>query len=321
MSDADADAIPAGPVAGRTAARRWVVVLNASAGSAASDARHRVRAALANAGVDATVCMSNGGDAVAIARRAAADPSFDVVVAAGGDGTVSAVAGVLAGTDKALAILPLGTLNHFAKDLGIPTDLDEAARALAAAAPRAVDVGEVNGRVFVNNSSVGVYPRVVRKREQLRSLLGAWIGKWAAMALATVDVLLRLTPLSIRIQWDGGDVLRRTTFVFVGNNRYDTAVLTTQRRAFLDRGILGVYVGNERTRLALLRLGVRGLLGHIDSSDVEALEVRSLTLTSRRRRVAPVALDGEVVRLATPIRYRIRAGALRVLAPAAGGTA
>jgi diacylglycerol kinase family enzyme len=303
-------------------ARRWAVVLNASAGGAGdAEVAGRVRDALAAAGVEATVWTTRGADAATLARRAADDPAFDAIVAAGGDGTVSAVAGVLAGTGRPLAVLPLGTLNHFAKDLGVPADLDAAARALAAAAPRSVDVGEVNGRVFVNNSSIGVYPRVVRERERLRKRLGRSVGKWLAMAWALVLVLLRLRPLSVRIRWGrGGEpteggVARRTTFVFVGNNRYDTVLLANQRRAALDRGVLGVYVGREQTRLAMLRLGVRSLLRRVDARDLEALEVCSLALHSRRRSLA-VAVDGEVARLTPPIRYRVRPGALQVLAPA-----
>jgi diacylglycerol kinase family enzyme len=229
---------------------------------------------------------------------------------------VSAVAGALAGAEKPLAILPLGTLNHFARDLAVPADLEAAAGVIAAAAPRRVDVGEVNGRVFVNNSSVGVYPRVVRERERLRRRVGAGLGKWLAMAWASGAVLLRLRPLSVRIRWPGGELPRRTTFVFVGNNRYDTAVVASQRREALDRGVLGVYVGRERTRLGLVRLGLRAIVRRVDGGDLDALEVTGLTLESRRPSMW-VALDGEVVRLRPPIRYRILPGALRVLAPPA----
>lgn len=298
----------------RALALRCAVIVNAGAGGADGDAAARIRGAFEAAGLDATTWDAGGSDLVALARRAAADPAFDLVVAAGGDGTVSAVAGALAGTDKPLAVLPLGTLNHFAKDLGMPEPLEEAAAAIAHAARRRVDVGEVNGRVFVNNSSIGVYPRVVRERERLRRRLGAWLGKWLAMAWAAVGVVLRLRPLSLRIRWEGGEVPRRTALVFVGNNRYDTAAFATQRRAALDRGLLGVYVGRDGTRLGLVRLALRALAGGVDDRHVEALEVEALTVETRRRTL-DVAVDGEVVRLRPPIRYRIRPGALIVLAP------
>jgi diacylglycerol kinase family enzyme len=312
--DPDADR-PAEQSSEPAPSRRCLVVLNASAGlKRGEEIATRVRNALAAARLEATVRPSSGRDVGDLARRAAVDPRFDVVVAAGGDGTVSAVAGALAGTEKPLAVLPVGTLNHFAKDLGLPLDLEAAARVIATAVPRRIDVGEVNGRVFVNNSSVGVYPRVVRERERLRARMGRWIGKGIAMIWAIVAVLLRLTPVSVRIRWEGREVPRRTTFVFVGNNRYDTALLSTQRREALDRGILGVYVGKERTRVGLVRLAIRGLLRRVDASDLEALEVRSVTLDSHRNTVA-VAVDGEVVQQRPPIRYRVRPGALLVLAP------
>ncbi len=291
-------------------------MLNAAAGSAGNDrTAERVRIALEKAGLEPTVLRATGAEIAEVARHAAADPRFPLVVAAGGDGTVSAVAGAVAGTDRALAVLPMGTLNHVAKDLGVPADLDAAARAIASAAPRAVDVAEVNGRVFVNNSSIGVYPRAVRRRERLRARLGRLVSKWLAMAWAMLQVLVRLRPLAVRIGWEGGAAARRTPVVFVGNNRYDTALLATQRRAALDGGRLGVYVARERTRAGLVRLAVRALRRHLDDRDLDALDVTSLTLDSRRRRRLAVSVDGEVVTLRTPIRYRIRPGALRVLAP------
>jgi diacylglycerol kinase family enzyme len=297
----------------RQPVERMRVVVNEKAGAGAgSDATERVRAALAAANLRATLWPAHGREIVDAARRAVADPTCDVIVAAGGDGTVSAVAGVVAGTGKVLGVLPAGTLNHFAKDLGIPPRIEEAAAALAGARVRPIDVGEVNGIVFVNNSSVGIYPRVVRERERLLARLGR--GKWLATAWAAAAVVSRLQPLSLRIRWEGGAAAARTTFAFVGNNRYDTALLATQRRAALDAGVLGVFIGRERSRLGLLRLGARAALAHLDERDLDALEVREVTLESHRRTLW-VALDGEVRRLRPPIRYRIRPGALRVLAP------
>ena len=311
-----ADGQPAAPEGERHPERypagRFEVIVNAGAGGAgADDVAERVRAALAEAGIAAVVRVASGTSCRDAAALAAADPSCAAVVAVGGDGTVSAVAGAVAGTGKPLGILPLGTLNHFAKDLGLPLELADAARALATALPRTVDVAEVNGRVFVNNSSIGVYPRAVRTRKRLRARL----GKWLAMGLALVRVIVRIRPLSVRIRWEGGARPRRTTFVFVGNNVYDTELLATQRRAALDAGVLGVYAGAERSRLGLLRLALRALRGRIDPArDLEALVVPWVTLESHRRTLL-VSVDGEVVRLAPPIRYRIRPGALRVLAP------
>ena len=109
----------------------------------------------------------------------------ELVVAGGGDGTLSAVAAALVGTDTALGVLPMGTLNHFAKDLGIPLKLEKAVQTLFTGKIARVDVGEVNGRIFLNNSSIGFYPRIVqaRKREQRRGR-----SKWVAFAQAAATV-------------------------------------------------------------------------------------------------------------------------------------
>jgi len=140
----------------------------------------------------------------------------------------------------------------------------------------------VNGRVFVNNSSVGFYPHAVRARDHLRGRL----GKWPAMAWAVLRVLLRFPRLALRLRWDGGVAPRRTPFVFVGNNRYDTALLATQRRPSLSGGVLGVYVSRRQGRAGLLWLAARALVGRLDAErDLEALDVPRLTLESRRRRL------------------------------------
>src|SRR4051794_37510526 len=126
-----------------------------------------------------------GADLTALARQAVADGAA-LVVAGGGDGTINAVASALVGTEARLGVLPLGTLNHFAKDLGIPLALEEAVRTVFTGRPQAVDVGEVNGRLFLNNSSLGIYPRIVRLREAHRR---QGVRKWIAFVKALAYVL------------------------------------------------------------------------------------------------------------------------------------
>src|SRR5690606_10208238 len=140
------------------------------------------------------------------------------LIVGGGDGSVSTAAQCLAGTGIALGVLPLGTLNHFARDLGLPLDWREAVEALAQAECRAIDVAEVNGRVFVNNCSIGAYAEAVRKRDALRSMHGT--GKWWAMALATLAVFRRLRRIRIRVTAGGVARPLRTPFVVVSNNQY-----------------------------------------------------------------------------------------------------
>lgn len=284
-----------------------VVIENEGAGSVRSPAE--VRGALAAAGVDAEVRLVPGPDcarAAAEAVRAGAG----AVIAAGGDGTVSAVASALAGTGAALGVLPLGTLNHFARDLGVPADLEGAARVIAAGVVRRVDVGEVNGRRFVNNSSVGLYPRVVQRRRRLRARL----GKWLALAVGALLVIWRFPRIRLRLRGPGIDAPVVTPFLFVANNRYRPDLRAGGRREALDGGALHVYVARTARRRAFLRVAVRWLAGRGRDEDVAELAAREVSVESRRRAL-DVAADGEVIRLRPPLRYVIRPGALAVLAP------
>lgn len=292
------------------------VVLNASAGGGdcerARDLLHRI---FGETNVGANVRLArDGGEIVALARRAALDPGCRAVWAGGGDGTVSAVASALVGTDKALGVLPLGTLNHFAKDLGVPLDLEEAARALLAGRVARVDAAEVNGRVFVNNSGLGLYPSIVRERERRQERHG--LGKWVALAWATLTVLRRYPYLRARLSADGRTLTRRTPFVFVGNNEYELDVFRIGGRARLDAGRLSIHLARrDAGRLGLLRLALGALAGRLrEDRDFESLTTDELTVETRQRR-ARVSLDGEVTVMQTPLRYRILPGALRVVVP------
>jgi diacylglycerol kinase family enzyme len=295
-----------------------VVLLNVSAGAlTASDAEtaaRRVADAFAAEGVSAVVTPVDRLD-LERALRAAAESDAELVVVGGGDGSLSTAAAALAGGAKPLGILPLGTLNHFARDLGIPVDLGEAVRTIAAGRVRSVDVGEVNGRVFLNNSSIGLYPEVVDDREELRQRRGA--GKWLAMVYALVSVFRRLPLLTVTLRLNGGSIRLRTPFVFVGNNAYEISFLSLGRRQALDGGELSVYVARHGTRLGLLRLALLALLGRLEQDrDFQSLALDSLEIETRRRALR-VSADGEVVYIASPIRYRVRPAALRVFAPPA----
>jgi diacylglycerol kinase family enzyme len=256
------------------------------------------------------------GDAIRTAaeraRERAVAGAIDGVAVGGGDGTIRTVAGVLADSGVPLGLLPLGTLNHFARDLGIPPDLQGAVAAIARGRVQAVDVAEVNGEVFVNNSSIGIYPYMVLDRERRRSLHG--LTKWTAMALAVFRTLRYLPLRRLAIRAGGRDEPSRTPCVFVGNNEYDLAAPALGRRARLDAGELCLYVAQAEGRLALLWLAVRAGLGILrETRDLRKLRVAAAEIAARTSRL-PVALDGEVARLRPPLRYRIRPRALRVFA-------
>jgi YegS/Rv2252/BmrU family lipid kinase len=238
----------------------------------------------------------------------------DVVVAGGGDGTVSAVASCLAGTGTALGVLPLGTLNHFAKDLAIPTDLDEALGVLVGGTISQVDVADVNGRVFVNNSSIGLYPQIVRHRDLQQRRLGR--SKWRALVAACWHALATNQPATITLEVDGESMRRRTGFVFIGNNAYCIDGLRVGERTSLRGGRLSLYVTKKADLVSMLSLAWRALTQQLrDADDFEALQAGTVTVRTRRRRVH-VAIDGEVQLMDAPLHYRIRPAALRVIVPA-----
>jgi diacylglycerol kinase family enzyme len=220
------------------------VLLNASAGTRpvpyrVDDIRNYFSASHVNANV---TLLRYGSQLDAAARRSLATRP-DAIVAGGGDGTLSTVAGVLAGSGIPLGVLPLGTFNHFAKDVGIPLDLAAAVETVCRGRVTSVDVGRVNGRVFLNNSSLGLYPQVVRKRDQLRQRLRR--GKWPAFVWAALLVLRRFPFLKVEINVDGKILQRRTPLVFIGNNSYELNGLNLGARKCLDAGHLSIHIINR----------------------------------------------------------------------------
>ena len=253
----------------------------------------------------------NGPDVVEITTRAVKE-NYQTIIAGGGDGTISSVASVLAGTDRILGVLPLGTLNHFAKDLHIPLDLEGAIDTIGASHVMRVDVGEVNGRFFLNNSSLGLYPRIVREREKQQRL--GW-GKWPAFVWAAVAVLRRYPLLDVRLSLDEGEFALRTPFVFVGNNEYQMETFNVGARSCLDRGELSLYITNRTGRFGLMRLALRALFGGLRKErDFTAMCTKEVWIKTRHRRLR-VAFDGETTVIEPPLHYRVRPGALRVIAP------
>jgi diacylglycerol kinase family enzyme len=237
-----------------------------------------------------------------------------MIVAAGGDGTISAVARAVAGTGVPLGILPLGTLNHFARDLGIPADIEGAADVLATGHAVRVDVGEVNGRVFVNNSSIGLYPRLVQHRNRLQHRLGR--GRWTALVRAALTVLHRYPAVQVRVHSERDVLARRTPLVFIGNNAYAMKGLDIGTRDRLDRGELCLYMPRRPGRLALFRIALRALFGRLRAdADFDSLHLRELRIATRRPMVT-IAVDGETAHARTPLVYRIRPRALCVIVPA-----
>lgn len=230
-----------------------------------------------------------------------------VVVACGGDGTVSAVAQHLAGTEGSMGVLPAGTLNHFARDLGVD-DPDAALAALEAGHTAAVDVGRVDERVFVNTLVFGIYPEIVREREQREHAM----GKWPALAASIGRVVIGFDPLEGRIAADGRVRTLEATAVFVGNDRFSTTPGSIGRRSRLDEGVLDVRV--VRARTGVLGRATEGWRAAIHRprrvEGTTASEVRIQLLEPRL-----MAIDGEQEGEVRSVRIVSEPGALRVVTP------
>jgi diacylglycerol kinase family enzyme len=289
------------------------VILNPASGSGGSEPLvQKITDLFAARNAGATVTTARGGNALRAAADAAVQAGSTILVAGGGDGTVNAVAGAIVGRDIRFGVLPLGTLNHFAKDLGIPLDLADAVGVVLDGRVQAVDLGEVNGRIFLNNSSIGVYPRIVELRNRYG---GSGMAKWAAAAWATLAVLRRRPFLGVRIETPDQAVVRRTPFVFVGNNEYRMAGLRAASRGSLTGGRLAVYVMNAGGRRGLLRLAWQVFWhGAERVHELDLLLVEEAAVETRRRTLH-VAIDGEVIVLASPLHYRSLPQAVRVTVP------
>ncbi len=291
-----------------------VIINSASGTESRAELKRDLEELFKQNGTEATVHLAHSGEEINDLAQRAADSDAEIVVAGGGDGTINSVASKIVGSDKTLGVLPLGTLNHFAKDMSIPLELPAAVETITAGRTVQVDVGEFNGRIFLNNSSLGLYPSIVRERQKQQRL---GFGKWPAFMWAALAVLRRYPFLDVRLQVDGKAFTTRTPFLFVGNNEYEMETLNVGGRKELDAGALSLYLTHRTGRLGLIRLAFRALFGGLDQEkDFLALTTEELLIETRKRRLR-VALDGEVTVVEPPLRYRIQKRALAVRVPQA----
>jgi diacylglycerol kinase family enzyme len=291
------------------------VILNPSSGVGRQDLANEVAGLFHAAGVEARIRQLASPAEIPTALQEALEEKAEVVVAGGGDGTINAVATGLVGGPTPLGVLPLGTLNHFAKDLHIPLDLPTAVQTIAARHVTRVDVGRLNDFVFLNNASLGVYPSIVTERERLRH---EGYAKWIAFGLATLHVLRRGKEVSVRLEADGRQIVSRTPFLFIGNNEYLAEGIRLGARASLDGGRLFVYFAPPVRTRDLPKLFAQALLGRARQdralASISAVELWVDTPSARQIRVA---CDGELLTLRTPLHCRVWPGALNVIVPAA----
>ncbi|MEO6437126.1 MAG: diacylglycerol kinase family protein [Tepidisphaeraceae bacterium] len=300
-----------------------IVLLNSDAGTLTATravaAQLRIERGFAAAGGMVFVRFVKGDELERAAKEATRSGEVEVVIAGGGDGTINTIAGIVSAGDKAFGVLPLGTHNHFAKDLNIPLDLDAAVAALARGRIIELPVGEVNGHLFLNFSAIGLHPAVIRDRENQRDETGR--GKWPAMLLAIARKIRDLPSQKVTLSARGHTVARRTPSVIVCNNPHQMKVFGVTNASVPERGLLNVYVATRSKRRAVVSLMLRAAAGALrrETSNFEAMALPELRIDTRRHHL-PVSIDGEVMDMRTPLRYRIRARPMRVLVPALSAT-
>lgn len=284
---------------------RAAVLINAASG-AAGPGMEALAASFAAAGVEASVRAFGAGDFIAQIRSAAA--GVDVLVVGGGDGTIRATAEALEGLDTPLGVLPMGTFNHFARGLGIPTDLDAT---IATGEARVVSAGRIGGRLFLNNAALGLAPDVVVLRHESH---GSPLGRALATLPAAVGALLRLRRMRLTATFPERTLAVETPFVFVTPNDYAPSLFRFAVDGRRSDGRLNVFLATPDSPLDAVRMAFRVLRGHLDRHLDASVEAH-LTLASRRHHLR-VLIDGEVVRLPPPLVVGGVAEALRVIVPA-----
>jgi diacylglycerol kinase family enzyme len=297
---------------------RFVAVLNRDGGTLRTtdlDAfAERIVSTLGDAGHEATVRIVRGDEIVSALDKAARQRGIDVVMAGGGDGTISAAAARLMGGKKALAVLPAGTMNLFARSIGVPLGLDEAVAAFATAEVRPVDIALANGRPFIHQFSIGMHAKMVQLREKMD--FGSRFGKMRASAKATYYTLKNPPSINARLRIGEAETKVKTTGIGVTNNLFGEGHLPYADHP--DGGVLGIYVTAASDRNELLRFFFNMARGrwhanpHVDIYQATTMQI-SLPLRATRLKCV---IDGELAKLERETTIEIMPKSLRVLAPA-----
>lgn len=293
------------------------VVMNAGSGSDdTAAARRAIEEVLKDSGREAKVFLAKrAGDLPILAQRAA-ETRPAILAAAGGDGTLNAVASVARAHDLPFAVIPLGTFNYFARELGIPLDVAAAARLIGAGRLRRVAVGQVNDRLFLNNASIGLYRRLIERREEDTRRFGR--HRLVALLSGLATFLRPHRPYRLRLEIDGQPLTLSSPSVFFARNALQIAQLGLAQAEAVARGELAVLALRDVGRRELLGLLLRGALGNLESADnlhqFAALQVCVERLDGRARHIR-VALDGELVECTLPLVVKAVPDALAVIVP------
>jgi len=301
--------------------QRFLAVLNRDGGTLRGldcDALgSRIEAAFAARGKSANVEISDGGSLRARLEHAFASGEVDAVIAGGGDGTVSSAGALAWRTGKPFGVIPAGTMNLFARSLGMPLALDAAIEALAGGEVAALDVASANGRPFLHQFSVGLHPRLIRVREE--KVYNSRLGKMAASLMAIAGAVRNPPVFPVEVAVDGTPARRmeRATSVIVSNNGYGNAPYAER----LDGGELHLYLTHRRAIEGGMRFLVDVLLGSWrNNPHVEDEAARGVTLRfPRLASTAQASIDGELTKLEAEVELLIHPGELPTIVPAVAG--
>lgn len=298
-------------------ARRIVIVANSRSGSTAADALEQLADALRKAGATVELMTTDRPAELPALARKACEAKPDVAVAFGGDGTVNTLANALAGSPVAMGIAPRGTFNYVAKQYGLPDAPEAIAELLVNGLPRPIAAGEVNGRLFLNNCSFGLYTDVIEARERHKAQWGRYRLVAVVSALATALRSTARLPLRLVGAEDGIRHHGRASLFFAGVNPRQFADSGFEIAAAVESGALGFVVVDTITTGRIVKMlagaaaGTVEQLQHVTAFTDTALRAE----VQRRTRPLKVVIDGELLRLASPLQFKYRAAALQLLMP------
>lgn len=290
------------------------VILNPRSGKRQDDIANRLRAAMArHPGRFELREVSRGTDPEAMAKAAAED-GFATLVAAGGDGTVSAVSGAAVRAGRALGVVPLGTFNYFARGLSLPEEPEAAMDLIAAGPTRRVAVATVNGEIFLNNASLGIYPAVLAQREGIYRRWGR--SRLAAHWSVIVAFARFRRPLTLRVVVDGKPIRTRTPLAFIARSAYQLSLFGLEGAEDVARGRFALFLAPDNTsRWEMLVYAARLGSGAMERGrDFDYFSGQLIEIETAQPR-ALVARDGERERMRSPFRFEMRPDALQVIAP------
>ena len=312
MNDASSVPLPG------TTGRHFVLVLNEESGTVLRLGKDHIietlTGVMTEAGIRLTIKAVKAQE-IQKTLKGAANSDADAIIIGGGDGTVASAATLLAGKKKAMGVLPLGTFNLAARDLGMPLDLAEAARALTTAPMTQMDAMEVNGRLYLCLIVMGFYPALMLATPEYH-------GWWIVKALRTLRDSLRhmatFPALQLSLVEDGKTTHCRTRVVLIANNDYKEVFGVIPERASIDAGYFTVHLSKHRTRFGMFRSLLAWVMGRWkEDREVTRLQATELEIHARHKRSLPIMMDGEIENLPLPLRITLRPRVLDVLAPRA----